>query len=66
MFQSTTPRVFLTATANEKKVIFAGGHDEVNNSFNTVDIYDVQEDEWSIAELSVARTGLGAVYACDR
>ncbi len=67
----SVPRVFLSAVSNGEKVLFAGGVDVINNpsfdpSFDVVDIYDIATGLWSVATLSIPRTGMGAAVAGNR
>lgn len=60
----------ICATVVGSKVIFAGGtyftkisafNNPVSNVSDVVDIYDATTNSWSVAKLSVARTGISAV-----
>ena len=56
----TVPRKNLAATSVGTKALFAGGNDQNNNNFSTVDIYDYITGEWTTHTLSKGRQALRA------
>ena len=58
-------RDFAAAATVGNKILFAGGslwkQEKDFPLFSRVDIYDISTQTWSIAELSEARTGIGAI-----
>lgn len=70
--QLSEPRFWVAAAAANGKVIFAGGGDitslQTLNTIQstTVDLYDIEADTWSVAQLSEARLGASALAIGDK
>ncbi len=59
------PRFFVGGTVScDSKIFFAGGYDDAM-TYNFVDIYDTELQEWSVEVLSVDRFSLAAVSHGD-
>ncbi|HEX6890268.1 MAG TPA: kelch repeat-containing protein [Chryseolinea sp.] len=56
----TVPRKNLAATSVGNKALFAGGNNQKNVNFTTVDIYDYLTGQWTTHVLSQFRHALGA------
>ena len=62
-------RAFMGVAAAENKIFFAGGSTGEQDPlilYSRVDIYDISTQTWSSAELSEARTGIGAVVVGNK
>ncbi|TMI61308.1 MAG: hypothetical protein E6H07_19800 [Bacteroidetes bacterium] len=64
------PRMELATASVGNKIFFAGGYTREGPSAwageSRVDIYDINSNSWSVAELSVARHGIAAVSAGNK
>ncbi len=61
------PRFAISAVSNDSLVLFAGGATIISNeTFDIVDIYNVNTKEWSQEVLSEPRGGIGSTVAGDR
>src|SRR5262249_15494960 len=67
------PRVEMGVASVGDKIVFAGGMDQedggityITTVYDAVDIYDADDDQWSTATLSQARSGMATAVLGDK